>query len=77
MIVCVCNRVSDRDIRRLAEGGCASFDDLQMFSGVATCCGRCESCAREVFHAASTAQHANVPMIRNLSSEQAQGLNKA
>jgi bacterioferritin-associated ferredoxin len=52
MIVCVCNRVSDRDIRRHAEGGCVSFDELQMSTGVATCCGQCESCARETFQQA-------------------------
>lgn len=49
MIVCVCHRISDRDIRRMAQQGCESFDDLQMDSGVSTCCGRCEDCAREVF----------------------------
>ncbi|HET6789461.1 MAG TPA: (2Fe-2S)-binding protein [Aquabacterium sp.] len=53
MIVCVCRRVSDRDITRIARQGCASFDDLQMDTGVATCCGQCESCARDVFHKAT------------------------
>lgn len=52
MIVCVCNRVSDRDIKRLAAAGCDSFEALQMETGVATCCGRCESCARETLAAA-------------------------
>jgi bacterioferritin-associated ferredoxin len=52
MIVCVCNRVSDREIRQQAAEGCASFDELQMATGVATCCGCCESCAREVFEVA-------------------------
>jgi bacterioferritin-associated ferredoxin len=49
MIVCVCHRVSDRDIHHHAKQGCISFDELQMETGVATCCGRCETCAREVF----------------------------
>lgn len=52
MIVCVCNRVSDRDIQRLAAAGCDSFEELQMETGVASCCGRCESCARETLAAA-------------------------
>ena len=52
MIVCVCNRISDREIKRHAQQGCMSFDDLQMETGVATCCGCCESCARDVFHEA-------------------------
>ncbi len=55
MIVCVCHRISDRDIRRMAQQGCESFDDLQMDSGVSTCCGRCEDCAREVFSQAKVA----------------------
>lgn len=52
MIVCVCRRVSDRDIERHARGGCASFDDLQMETGVASCCGNCTDCARDVFDSA-------------------------
>ena len=54
MIVCVCNRVSDREIRQHVTEGCDSFDELQMATGVSTCCGCCESCAREVFDAAQT-----------------------
>ena len=48
MIVCVCNRISDREINRHVQQGCMSFDELQMETGVATCCGCCESCAREI-----------------------------
>jgi bacterioferritin-associated ferredoxin len=47
MIVCVCRRVSDREIARHARAG-MSFDDIQFELGVATQCGQCESCAREV-----------------------------
>ena len=47
MIVCVCKRVSDREIVRHAHSG-MSFDDMQLELGVATCCGSCESCAREL-----------------------------
>ena len=50
MIVCVCHRVSDRDIARAAHGGCASFDELQFELSVATSCGRCHDCAAEIFH---------------------------
>lgn len=54
MIVCVCRRVSDRDIQHAAHRGCGSFEDLQMELGVATCCGRCADCARSVLHAAQS-----------------------
>ena len=44
MIVCVCRRVSDRDIARAAHQG-LSFDEIQLELGVATQCGRCTECA--------------------------------
>lgn len=47
MIVCVCRRVSDREISRQARAG-MSFDDIQFELGVATQCGRCEGCARDI-----------------------------
>jgi bacterioferritin-associated ferredoxin len=47
MIVCVCRRVSDREIARCAKLG-LGFDDIQFELGVATQCGQCESCAREI-----------------------------
>jgi len=50
MIICVCHRVSDRDIARVAREGCASFDELQFALGVATRCGKCHDCARNTFH---------------------------
>jgi bacterioferritin-associated ferredoxin len=48
MIVCVCRRVSDRDIRQAVLDGVRDFDTLQMETGVSTCCGRCEATARAV-----------------------------
>ena len=47
MIVCVCRRISDREIARHARAG-MSFDDIQFELGVATHCGCCERCARDV-----------------------------
>jgi bacterioferritin-associated ferredoxin len=49
MIVCICQRVSDRDIVRVVREGASSFEDLQIETGVASRCGCCQSCAREVF----------------------------
>jgi bacterioferritin-associated ferredoxin len=47
MIVCVCSRISDREIARHVHAG-MDFSDIQLELGVATQCGQCESCAREV-----------------------------
>jgi len=52
VIVCVCHRVSDRDIEREARHGCASFEELQDELRVATACGRCHDCAKDTFDAA-------------------------
>jgi bacterioferritin-associated ferredoxin len=49
MVICICHRVSDRDIARAAREGCASFEELQDELRVGTGCGACGDCAREVF----------------------------
>lgn len=54
MIVCVCHRISDRDIARHVRAG-LSFDDIQLELGVATQCGQCEGCARDVVAQCSAA----------------------
>lgn len=62
MIVCVCKRVSDREIARHASAG-MDFDDIQRQLGVATQCGRCEGCARDVVekHRAAALHHRAPP----------------
>jgi len=50
MIICICHRVSDRDISRAVREGCGSFEELQFELGVATGCGACGSCAQATFH---------------------------
>ena len=48
MIVCVCKSVSDRKIRAAIAEGVDSFDELQFELGIATSCGKCEECVRDV-----------------------------
>jgi len=67
MIVCVCNRVSDREIARHARAG-MDFDDIQFELGVATQCGQCECSAREVVAQCSACQP--VAAIQRASSVQ-------
>lgn len=57
MIVCVCNNISDREIRQAVDLGLNSMAELRRDLGVATCCGKCHSCAKEVLndHLATTA----------------------
>jgi bacterioferritin-associated ferredoxin len=58
MIVCVCNNISDREIRQAVDLGLSSMAELRRDLGVATCCGKCASCARQVLndHLESTMQ---------------------
>lgn len=52
MIVCLCHRVSDRDIQRAVASGVHCFEVLQDDTCLASSCGCCHDCAREVFDAA-------------------------
>ncbi|CAN5176912.1 (2Fe-2S)-binding protein [soil metagenome] len=62
MIICVCRRISDREIARHAHAG-MGFDDIQFELGVATQCGRCEGCARDVVaQCSATRPTANVSL---------------
>ena len=59
MIVCVCRRVSDHQIRQAAADGVTTLDELQMELGVATQCGRCAECACDVLAKANGASRAD------------------
>ena len=56
MYVCLCNAITDHEIRGAADLGARSLDDLKSTLGVATCCRRCADCARDVLdeHLAAT-----------------------
>lgn len=51
MIICLCHRVSDREIVSAARTGCPDFEALQDELRVGTACGACVDCARDQFHA--------------------------
>jgi bacterioferritin-associated ferredoxin len=56
MIVCVCRRISDQQIREAAADGAHSLECLQFELGVATQCGRCADCATRVLCDARAAE---------------------
>jgi bacterioferritin-associated ferredoxin len=57
MIVCLCHRVSERDIQAAVRTGTACFEVLQDELRVASSCGSCHDCAREVFDHACQGRH--------------------
>ncbi|AHN29445.1 bacterioferritin-associated ferredoxin, putative [Snodgrassella alvi wkB2] len=45
MYVCLCNAITDRQIKETVAAGASSLTDLQAQLGVATCCGCCADLA--------------------------------
>lgn len=53
MYVCLCHQVTDDEIRRLVrDDGVHTLRELGERLGVATQCGKCAGCAREVLREA-------------------------
>jgi bacterioferritin-associated ferredoxin len=50
MFVCLCNPVTDGQIRRCVRQGACTLSDLQMQLGVAAQCGMCASSALAIIH---------------------------
>ena len=69
MYVCLCNAITDSEIRGAADLGAHTLADLSATLGVATCCRRCADCASGVLndhlaavHGAARAKaHGSVP----------------
>jgi len=45
MYVCICNPVTDAQVRQAIDSGCRSLDDLQSKLGLGSMCGRCSEYA--------------------------------
>jgi len=52
MYVCLCHSVTDRDIHQAVVNGVGTLRELSDQLKVATCCGRCANCARDVLQEA-------------------------
>jgi len=48
MYVCLCNGVTDLDIRNAAAAGCRTLGDLTMRTGCGATCGSCLSMAEDM-----------------------------
>ncbi|HET6435811.1 MAG TPA: (2Fe-2S)-binding protein [Xanthomonadaceae bacterium] len=48
MYVCLCNGVTDHQIREVAEGGCRTLAELTMRTGCGATCGSCLPMAQEL-----------------------------
>jgi bacterioferritin-associated ferredoxin len=69
MIVCLCNRVSDRDIHQAVQvHGVRDFEVLKDMTRAASCCGCCHDCARDVFDDACRQGAADTPVTTSAVS---------
>lgn len=51
MYVCLCNGVTEREIRQAAQAGCESMAELTMRTGCGACCGSCVPTAVAILEA--------------------------
>lgn len=45
MYICICNAITEREVRECARGGAFSIDELSSKLGLGAGCGRCLECA--------------------------------
>ncbi len=50
MYICICNAITERQIRACAEQGACSLRDLEQCLGVGAGCGRCAQSAKAVLN---------------------------
>lgn len=55
MYVCICNAVTDREIRQCAELGACSLSELESCLGVGSNCGKCRQAAEQILELAPSA----------------------
>ena len=48
MYICICNAITERDVRECVRRGCCSVDELSVELGVGSGCGRCRTAAKEI-----------------------------
>jgi bacterioferritin-associated ferredoxin len=63
MYICLCNAVTDHDIRRAAADGVRSFAELQARTGCSDCCGCCEAEARATLAKAIEQISLDIPLL--------------
>jgi bacterioferritin-associated ferredoxin len=63
MYVCLCNGVTESQIRTAVTDGARSLRELRADLGVASCCGKCADCAQQVLH-----ETLSSPELRELSA---------
>ena len=63
MYVCICNGVTDHQIREAAEQGVATVGELTMRTGCGASCGSCLDMAADLLHKARNTSPLGLPVL--------------
>ncbi|MCL7715376.1 (2Fe-2S)-binding protein [Stenotrophomonas mori] len=63
MYVCICNGVTDHQIREAIENGCSSVSELTMRTGCGSTCGSCLGMAADLLSEGVAARALPLPML--------------
>ena len=64
MYVCICNGITERDIRQAAEAGCRSLPELTMRTGCGSTCGTCLETASALLDEVRSTRELPLPMLQ-------------
>jgi len=67
MYICLCNNVTDSDIRRAVDDGVSNMQQLKMKTGCASTCGKCVESAKEVMENARSEQRPFLSIVKSNS----------
>lgn len=71
MYVCLCNGVTDREIREVAAAGCRTLPELTMRTGCGATCGSCLEMAQQILDEVHAARALDVPVLSPAASADA------
>lgn len=65
MYVCICNGVTDHEIREVAAAGCRTLAELTMRTGCGASCGSCVEMAQQLLDEAQALRELPLAVLSN------------
>jgi len=68
MFVCICNSITDRQIREHAAAGVTTLEELRLRTGCSDCCGQCAEEAEAILGTTPAHQQfrpLSIPVFQN------------
>jgi bacterioferritin-associated ferredoxin len=63
MYVCICNGVTDHEIREVAAAGCTTLSELTMRTGCGSTCGSCLDQAQALLDEVRATRELSLPVL--------------